>query len=251
MASKGKEKRDKKESLEERRKRLVRERRSHLDERLRNLYHRAEALEKELMELDTRFYRVCIFGSARIQPDMEEYQEVFDLARLLASEGIDILTGGGPGLMEAANKGAQLGTRESNSKSRSFGLSIQLEFEPKPNKHLDVKRHHNKFSSRLDDFMRLSHSVVATPGGIGTVLEVFFTWQLIQVKHLPPRPIVLMDESFWSGIMQWMRDVPLSRGLVGERDFDNISIVDTPRETAAIISRHYREFLEKQKSLKK
>ena len=86
--------------------------------------------------------------------------------------------------MEAANLGAQKGKKESKKKRRSlsFGLPIELEWEPLPNPHLDVKRHHHKFSSRLDDFMRLSDFVVCTPGGIGTVLELMFTWQLIQVK---------------------------------------------------------------------
>ncbi|MCI5065516.1 LOG family protein [bacterium] len=217
------------------------ERRKHLDERLRSLHQRALVIEKQLHELrDGRFYRTCIFGSARIKPDNVEYQEVFSLARMLAWEGIDILTGGGPGLMEAANKGAKLGQQEKQSKSMSFGLSIQLEFEPEPNSHLDVKRHHHKFSSRLDDFMRLSDSVIATPGGIGTVLELFFAWQLIQVKHLPPRPIVLMDKSFWCGMIEWMKEVVLARGLVSAKDFDVITIVDTPEEVFQVISEHHK-----------
>ena len=220
-------------------------RRKHLDERLKLLHRRAMLIEEELRGLDEgEFYRVCIFGSARIKPETDEYKDVFNLARYLAWEGIDILTGGGPGLMEAGNKGALLGRQEKNSKSLSFGLSVHLDFEPEPNKHLDVKRHHLKFSSRLDDFMRLSHSVVATPGGIGTVLELFFAWQLIQVRHITPRPLVLMDKSYWTGIMDWMRAVPLARGLMGAKDFDVISIVDTPEEVFEIISAHHQEFKE-------
>ena len=220
----------------------AKERRRHLDERLAILHQRAMMIENQLADLDdNRFYRVCIFGSARIKPDMPEYQEVFDLARMLASENIDILTGGGPGLMEAANKGAKLGQEEKESKSKSFGLSIQLDFEPVPNKHLDIKRHHYKFSSRLDDFMRLSHSIIATPGGIGTILEVFFAWQLIQVRHMSPRPIVLLDKSYWTGIVEWMKEVPLARGLMGAKDFDNLTIVDTPVEAYEQILKHYKE----------
>lgn len=218
-------------------------RRKHLDERLKLLHRRALLIEEELRGLDEgRFYRVCIFGSARIQPETEEYRDVFNLARYLSWEGIDILTGGGPGLMEAGNKGALLGSQEKKSGSLSFGLSIHLDFEPEPNKHLDVKRHHHKFSSRLDDFMRLSHSVIATPGGIGTVLELFFAWQLIQVRHLPPRPLVLMDKSYWTGLLDWMRAVPLERGLMSAKDFDVISIVDTPEEVFEIISAHHQEY---------
>lgn len=217
--------------------------RKHLDERLQVLYHRTMVIENELRKLDeNRFYRVCIFGSARIKQDTKQYAEVFSLARYFGWEGIDVLTGGGPGLMEAANKGARLGREEKQTRSLSYGLSIQLEFEPEPNRHIDIKRHHHKFSSRLDDFIRLSHSVVCTPGGIGTLLEFFFVWQLIQVKHATPRPIVLLEKKFWEGVLDWMRDVPLARGLIGEKDFSNIHIVDTPEEVFEIISTHHREF---------
>jgi len=220
--------------------------RRHLDERLQLLYQRTMVIENELRKLDEdRFYRVCIFGSARIKQDTKQYTEVFALARYFGWEGIDVLTGGGPGLMEAANKGARLGREEKKTKSLSYGLSIQLEFEPEPNRHIDIKRHHHKFSSRLDDFIRLSNSVVCTPGGIGTLLELFFVWQLIQVKHATPRPIVLLEKAFWEGILQWLRDVPLSRGLIGEKDFSFIHIVDTPEEVFEIISAHHREFRER------
>lgn len=226
--------------------------RKHLDERLRSLHHRAVVIEQELLQLDdNRFYRCCIFGSARIKPETKAYDDVFKLARYLAWNGIDTLTGGGPGLMEAANMGAKLGQQEKSTKSLSYGLSIQLDFEPEPNKHLDVKRHHHRFSSRLDDFMRLSHSVVVTPGGIGTLLELYFTWQLIQVRHITHRPIILLDKQFWSGIMDWMRDIPLERGLIGAKDFDCISIVDTPEEAFEIVSAHHQESVKKREVLPK
>lgn len=219
------------------------ERRKHLDERLRLLYQRAVLIEDELRKLDEdRFYRVCIFGSARIKPDTNQYSDVYELARYLSWEGIDVLTGGGPGLMEAANMGARLGREEKHTKSLSYGLSIQLDFEPEPNKHLDIKRHHHKFSSRLDDFIRLSNSVVCTPGGIGTLLELFFVWQLIQVKHATPRPIVLLEKKFWEGVLEWMKDEPLARGLVGEKDFAVLHLADTPAEAFDIISAHHQEF---------
>lgn len=219
-------------------------RRRHLDERLAMLYKRAMIIERELIKLeDNRFYRVCIFGSARIKPETEHYKTVFSLARYLAWEGIDILTGGGPGLMEAANKGAKLGKTEKKTKTLSFGISIELDFEPEPNKHLDVKRHHHKFSSRLDDFMRLSNAIIVTPGGIGTVLELFFSWQLIQVRHISARPIVLLGKKFWSGVIDWMREMPLGQGLVSEKDFDNVVIVDTPEEVVEVIQAHHKKFL--------
>lgn len=226
------------------------ERRKHLDERLRLLYQRTMVIEDELRKLDEdRFYRVCIFGSARIKPDTKQYSEVYELARYLSWEGIDVLTGGGPGLMEAANMGARLGSEEKKTKSLSYGLSIQLEFEPEPNRHLDIKRHHHKFSSRLDDFIRLSNSVVCTPGGIGTLLEFFFVWQLIQVKHATPRPIVLLEKKFWEGVLDWMKKEPLARGLLGEKDFSIIHMVDTPAEAFDIISAHHQEFRERKSKI--
>jgi uncharacterized protein (TIGR00730 family) len=223
-------------------------RRKHLDERLRLLHQREMLIEKELRKLeDNRFYRTCIFGSARIKPETQGYNDVIELARLLASDGIDILTGGGPGLMEAANRGAKQGQAEKRNKSLSFGISIQLDFEPEPNKHLDVKRHHHRFSSRLDDFMRLSKSVVITPGGIGTVLELFFTWQLIQVKHIEMRPLVLMGRTFWTGLIEWMKSQPLGAGLVSPPDFNCVTIVDSPKEAYEIISKHHADFRKKVK----
>ena len=227
-------------------------RRKHLDERLRLLHQREMLIERELHRLeDNRFYRTCIFGSARIKPETPGYNEVIELARLLASDGIDILTGGGPGLMEAAHKGAKQGQAEKRNRSLSFGISIQLDFEPEPNSHLDVKRHHHRFSSRLDDFMRLSKSVVITPGGIGTLLELFFTWQLVQVKHIEMRPLVLMGREFWTGVIEWMKEMPLGRGLVSAPDFNCISIVDSPREVYEIISKHHAEFRKKVKEARR
>lgn len=217
--------------------------RKHLDERLHNLYNRTAMLERELIGLtDHRFYRTCIFGSARIKPDTKLYKDVSNLARFLAWEGIDVLTGGGPGLMEAANHGAAVGKQEKKTRSMSYGLSIELPFEPDANSHLDVKRHHHKFSSRLDDFMRLSHSIIVTPGGIGTALELFFAWQLIQVKHIEMRPIVLLDKEFWQGLIDWMTQFPLGRKLVSPEDFNFIHMVNTPEEAAELIIKDHRQF---------
>jgi len=224
----------------------------HLNERLRALHHRAMVIEEQLTQLDKdKFYRACIFGSARIKPESNEYEQVFSLARFLAWEGVDVLTGGGPGLMEAANKGAKLGQEEKKSKSLSYGISIQLEFEPVSNLHLDVKRHHHRFSSRLDEFMRLSHVVIATPGGIGTLLELYFAWQLIQVKHMETRPIILLDRAYWEGIIEWMKLVPLRRGLISAKDFDCISIVDSPEEVMEIVTAHHKDFATKSAAVKK
>ena len=126
-----------------------------------------DGIDSLLTKMETDYYRVSIFGSARLKPDTPLYKEVYDLAFQLAMRNADIVTGGGPGLMDAANKGA----KDGGKKSRSIGLSIELPYETDANSHLDVKRNHKRFSSRLDEFMRISHAVVVTPGGIGTLLE--------------------------------------------------------------------------------
>jgi hypothetical protein len=150
---------------------------------------------------------------------------------VLAAEGVDIVTGGGPGLMEAANKGAQ----EGSQKSRSIGVPISLPFEASANAHLDVKFHHKRFSSRLDEFMRISHGIVVTPGGIGTVLELLYSWQLLQVGHMERKPIILLGSTFWHGFMQWLKDMPLRHNLMSAADFNYITIVDTPEEAIALL----------------
>ena len=217
-------------------------RRRRLTERLETMRERSRLLELELRDYTNDFFRVCIFGSARIKVEDDIYKMTEHLAYLLGKEGIDVLTGGGPGLMEAANKGVRAGKKESRSKSKSFGISINLSGLEEPNEHIDVKHHHNKFSSRLDDFMRLSHAVVVTPGGIGTVLELFFSWQLLQVGHLSDRPIVLIGRKFWSGLEQWIRDIQITSGLVSPGDLRWISIVDTPEEALDIIRLEQAKF---------
>jgi predicted Rossmann-fold nucleotide-binding protein len=137
--------------------------------------------------------------------------------------------------MEAANLGATEGRQEANTRVKSIGLSIQLTFEPEPNKHLDIQHHHHRFSSRLDDFVRLSHAVVVTPGGIGTLLELFFVWQLLQVKHIAPRPLVLVERAFWTPMIAWINDTILARGLISPKDILVPVIVDTPAEAVKVV----------------
>lgn len=176
-------------------------------------------IDSLLTTMETDYFRVSIFGSARIQTDSELFQQVYDLAYQLATRGVDIVTGGGPGLMQAANMGAKEGGKE----SRSIGLPITLPFEADTNSHLDVKRHHRRFSSRLDEFMRISHAVVVTPGGIGTLLELLYTWQLIQVEHIKPRPILLLGGGkMWQDLLAWLRKWPLAMNLLAEKDMRHL-----------------------------
>lgn len=191
-----------------------------------------------LTEMETEFFRVCIFGSARIDPGSPFYRQVEELAAALASRGIDIVTGGGPGLMEAANKGAKAGS----NKSRSIGLPIDLPFETDANSHLDVKHQHRRFSSRLDEFMRISHAVIVTPGGIGTCLELFYTWQLMQVGHIKQRPLILLGSDMWGGLMKWLADQPLGQSLMSTRDFQMLTVCDSVDDVLKVLEPEITKF---------
>ncbi|MCB0322253.1 MAG: LOG family protein [Bdellovibrionales bacterium] len=230
-------------------KELEKARRRRLTQRLKVLRERSRLLELELQNYTNQFFRVCIFGSARIKQDDSIYRTTFELGELFGELGIDVLTGGGPGLMEAANRGALAGRAKSGSKSKSFGLTIELNRFEEPSEHLDIKHHHRRFSSRLDDFMRLSHAIVVVQGGIGTLLELFFAWQLLQVGHMPARPVILMDSDFWRGLIDWMREKQLGRGLVSAPDFDFVQFADTPQQAADAVRVHYEAFLKAQIAL--
>ncbi|MDR2337407.1 MAG: LOG family protein [Deltaproteobacteria bacterium] len=217
-------------------------RRERLTKSLNILRERVHLIELELEEYTNDFFRVCIFGSARIKPDDKMYKQVFQLAFSLGELGIDVLTGGGPGMMAAANKGIIEGRQEFNTHSRSIGISVDLNnFEPL-NSYLDIKHHHKKFSSRLDDFMRLSNAVVITAGGIGTLLEIYYTWQLLQLKLISSRPFIFWGSEMWGDLIDWMKKRQLANGLVSGSDFSFIHIVDTAEEVVQIIKEHYDKF---------
>ena len=214
--------------------------RKFLSKKIQQLNNIVADLDALVTEIGTDYYRVSIFGSARIKPNTEEYMEVYDLAKKLAKNNADIVTGGGPGLMEAANAGA----KDGSSKSKSFGLHVDLPFETTPNKHLDITYHHKRFSSRLDEFMRISHAVIVTPGGIGTILELLYTWQLIQVSHISERPIILVGK-MWTGLLEWMKSEPLNKQLIDKSDFNNIKIVQNVDEVIILLKPLINKFYAK------
>lgn len=185
-------------------------------------------------------FRVVVFGSARIHQEDERYHQVFDLAKEIAHHDIDIVTGGGPGIMEAANAGHHAGRR--GNFCHSIGITIRLPFEEHVNDHLDLRKHFNRFSQRLDQFMALSNVIVVMPGGVGTCLEFFYSWQLSQVKHMCPIPIILMGE-MWEGLMQWVNDQPLKKGFISPKDLDNIVIAKSNAEALSVILKEHAHFL--------
>ena len=190
-------------------------------------------------------YRVSIFGSSRIRRGDPIYDEVKKLSYELAHMGVDIVTGGGPGLMEAANAGAVEGQIE--SKSRSFGLAIHLPSEESANPFVDKVFRHRTFFSRLHHFIRLSSAFIVMPGGIGTALELFMVWQLLQVKHMREHPLILVG-TMWPGLIDWMRGTMLERGLVSPPDFDVIKIVGSSEEAIPIIRESYERWQQQERA---
>jgi len=189
--------------------------------------------ESEVRALEQGRFRVVIFGSARIGPQDGAYHAVYRIARALAEHNIDIVTGGGPGLMEAANRGVKEMARQA---SKSYGLPIDIPSLKEPaNKHLDIKSSHRRFSLRLDEFMRLSNAVIVAPGGIGTLLEMMYVWQLLQVGLINDRPVILFDKETWSGLLKWLHDVLLTHGYISQNDLRWIRLVDTEEEVINLI----------------
>jgi len=213
--------------------------------RLRRTVEEYIKLEAELRTLENTNFRVCIFGSARIRPQEPYYREVFRLAQSLSQRGVDVVTGGGPGLMAAANRGVLAAKR---NRARSYGLPLDLPSLIEPaNRHLDISSAHKRFSSRLDEFIRLTHAVVVAPGGIGTLLELMYVWQLLQLRTIDPRPMVLLGKDYWSGLIEWVKNAPVGLQLADQRDLDCVSVVDTPEEALAILDAAHAEFLTAQR----
>jgi uncharacterized protein (TIGR00730 family) len=147
-------------------------------------------------------FRVTIFGSSRIAPGDPVYREVVELSRRLAERGCDIVTGGGPGLMQAANEGERLGDPE--DRTRSVGIRISLPFEQGVNPFVETVYIHRTFFTRLHHFVRISDAFVVVPGGIGTTLELFMVWQLLQVRQAAGVPLLVLG-SMWHELVEWAR----------------------------------------------
>lgn len=186
-------------------------------------------------------YRVSIFGSSRIRHGDPIYEEVKKLSAELARLGIDIVTGGGPGLMEAANSGAMEGQVDSHA--RSFGLAIHLPTEEGANPFVNKVFRHRTFFSRLHHFVRLSSAFIVFPGGIGTALELFMVWQLLQVKHMTEHPLILVG-TMWNGLIEWIQQSMIERGLVSPPDLDMATVVASSEEAIPIIRASYEHFKE-------
>lgn len=187
-------------------------------------------------------YRVTIFGSARAQPGTYAYDAVKRIAAALASMGCDVITGGGPGLMRAANEGAaSVGAAEAN---RSVGIRVDLPFEQEVNPFVEQAFEHKTFFTRLHHFVLTSDAFIVAPGGIGTVLELMMIWQLLQVKHLPDTPLILVGK-MWDGLVGWARDHLLTTQppLANPEDLTIPRCLHTADEAIAVIREHHARWL--------
>jgi predicted Rossmann-fold nucleotide-binding protein len=189
-------------------------------------------------------FRVSIFGSARVKPGTFGYEETKRAAAELARMGCDIITGGGPGLMQAANEGAALAPE----RSRSYGIRVDLPFEQNVNAFVSHAFEHRTFFTRLHQFVLASDAFLVTPGGIGTVLETLMIWQLLQVNHLRGTPLVLVGK-MWPGLVDWARSSMLSTEppLANAKDLEIPVCVASADEAIAIVREHRKGWMAEQR----
>jgi uncharacterized protein (TIGR00730 family) len=182
-------------------------------------------------------YRVTIFGSARVKPGTFGYEETKRVAAALAEMGCDIITGGGPGLMQAANEGAAAAP----DRAHSLGIRVDLPFEQEVNAFVTQAFEHRTFFTRLHQFVLASDAFIVAPGGIGTVLETMMIWQLLQVHHLKDTPLILVGK-MWPGLIEWARNsmLPVDPPLANPEDMMIPRCAANADEAIAVIREHHR-----------
>jgi uncharacterized protein (TIGR00730 family) len=178
---------------------------------------------------------VSIFGSSRIHPEHPWYRKAEETSRLLADGGFSIISGGGPGVMAAANKGAQAG------RAASVGLNIQLPREQAANEYQDISLSFRHFFARKVMFVKYASAYVVLPGGFGTLDELAEILTLIQTGKNPRIPIVLVESAFWSGLLDWLRNTVVAHGNLSPEDLDLITVCDEPQQVVDTIFAHYQD----------
>ncbi|RJQ65644.1 MAG: TIGR00730 family Rossman fold protein [Desulfobacteraceae bacterium] len=174
---------------------------------------------------------VTIFGSARILPSDPVYQKTEQIAELFAKNGFAVITGGGGGVMEAANKGA------AKAGGASVGLSIRLPFEEVPNPYSNLKLEFRYFFIRKVMFIKYAAAYIAMPGGFGTMDEVFEVLTLIQTKRIKPFPVILVGSEYWSGLLEWINARLRDSHLISANDIDIVQVIDDPEKIVATVRR--------------
>ncbi len=209
-----------------------------IDRSVEQLWATIERLER-LQPRNVEDFRVSVFGSSRIEPGDPLYGEARDLARRLAEAGCQIVTGGGAGLMQAANEGASSG--HITGPAPGEGVPVRLVGGDEVRPFVERVYRHRTFFSRLHHFVRLSSAFVVFPGGIGSILEAMMIWQLLQVHHLPPVPFVLYGHH-WDGLLDWMRDTVVDGGYADPDDLEIPLRVDTVDAVVEIIGAELERF---------
>ncbi|OZB36118.1 MAG: Rossman fold protein, TIGR00730 family [Halothiobacillus sp. 14-56-357] len=178
---------------------------------------------------------VTIFGSARFAPDHPHYLMTVEIARLLSDGGFAVVSGGGPGIMEAANKGAKAGG------APSVGLNITLPHEQHDNPYQDISLHFQHFFARKVMFVKYASAYVVMPGGFGTLDEMAEILTLVQTGKSRRIPIILVGTAFWGGLLDWFRQTLLTEGTIGEGDMDLMTVCDEPKTVVSTIFDFYRD----------
>lgn len=179
---------------------------------------------------------VTIFGSSRLGEDSYYYYQAVKVAKMLSEAGFSVITGGGPGIMEAANKGAKKG------KSKSVGLNIELPHEQRPNVYLDIPVSFRYFFVRKLMFIKYAMAFVIFPGGFGTMDELFEALTLVQTRKIESFPIILFGKEYWQGLIDWMKSTLVRHETIDREDFALFQIVDNPKEVCELLKEHYRVF---------
>ena len=178
---------------------------------------------------------VSVFGSARVPADHPCYRLTEEIARQLSDAGFSVISGGGPGVMEAANKGAFFG------RSLSVGLNIQLPHEQISNQYQDVSQTFRHFFARKVMFVKFASAYVVVPGGFGTMDELMEAMTLVQTQKIRRIPIILVQESYWRGLIDWMKDRMVSERMIDAADMDLIKVIDEPKQVVEAIFNHYEK----------
>ena len=182
-------------------------------------------------KLSDYYPAIAVFGSARLKRTDPVYSKAETISRLLAKKGYNIITGGGPGIMEAANKGAVEGG------GHSIGLNIELPFEQHPNEYANIRLSFQYFFVRKVMLIKYSVAYIIMPGGFGTMDELFEAVTLIQTKKIRPFPVILVGSDYWGGMLDWIKKEMIAQGTVSPNDLDIFQVIDDPEEIAHIIQR--------------
>ena len=175
---------------------------------------------------------VTIFGSARVKPGDETYEKTYEIAKKLSMHGYNIITGGGPGVMEAGNKGAKEGG------AQSVGLNIELPLEQRSNPYSTLKLSFKYFFVRKVMFVKYAQAYIGMPGGFGTMDEIFEALTLIQTKRIKPFPVILVGTKYWTGLLEWIRNTLVYGKYISPEDLDFFTLLDDPDEVVHTIKKY-------------